>query len=101
MNIGLNPLVNQNINENTRMKNASKTFTYTAQRASYISTVCALIFIMIAEVGVITFLIAKFIQNELIKFGLIFALVALFLYISSRSLAPLWTKYQLSATSLH
>jgi ABC-2 type transport system ATP-binding protein len=82
------------------MNNAAKTFTYTAQRASYISTVCALLFMMSAEVGLIVFLIARFVQNELIKFGLIIALVALFLYISSKLLAPLWTKHQLSATNL-
>src|SRR2546429_1996813 len=82
------------------MKEASKTFTYTAQRTSYISTVCALLFIMVAEVGLIIFLIAKFIQNELIKFGLIFALVALFLNIGSRLLAPLWTKHRLNEASL-
>jgi ABC-2 type transport system ATP-binding protein len=82
------------------MNNTAKTFTYTAQRAPYISTVCALLFMMIAEVGLIVFLIARFVQNELIKFGLIIALVALFLYISSKLLAPLWTKHQLSATNL-
>jgi ABC-2 type transport system ATP-binding protein len=82
------------------MKNAPKTFTYTAQRAPYIATVCALFFMMIAEIGLIALLIAKFVQNELIKFGLIIALVILFLNISSRLLAPLWTKHQLSATSL-
>jgi ABC-type multidrug transport system ATPase subunit len=83
------------------MKNESKTFTYTSQRASYISTVCALFFIMIAEVGLIIYLIAIFVHNELIKFGLIFALVAFFLYIAGKMLAPLWTKHRLGATSLH
>jgi ABC-type multidrug transport system ATPase subunit len=83
------------------MKNASKTFTYTAQRVSYISTVCALLFIMIAEVGLIIYLIAIFVHNELIKFGLIIALVALFLIIGSRLLVPLWTKHRLNETSLH
>jgi ABC-2 type transport system ATP-binding protein len=83
-----------------KMKNTSKTFTYTAQRASYISTVCALLFIIVSEVGLITILIAKFVQNEFIKFGLIIALVALFLNVSSKILAPLWTKHHLSATSL-
>ncbi len=82
------------------MKNASKTFTYTAQRESYICTVCALLFIMIAEVGLIAYLIAKFVPNELIKLAVIIALVALFLNVSSKMLAPLWTKHQLSATSL-
>src|SRR5438045_3387963 len=83
------------------MKIASKTFTYTAQCASYISTVCALLFVMIAEVGLFSFLIVRFIQNELIKFGLIIALVALFLNVSSKMLAPLWTQHQLSVTRLH
>ena len=82
------------------MKNASRTFTYTAQRESYISTVCALLFIMIAEVGLIAYLIARFVSNELIELALIIALVALFLNVSSKLLAPLWTKHQLNTTSL-
>ena len=82
------------------MKEASKIYTYTAQRISYLSTVCALMFIMIAELGLIIFLIAKFIQNDFIKFGLIVALVALFLNVGTRLLAPLWTTHRLSETSL-
>src|SRR5713101_1338158 len=83
------------------MKNASKTFTYTAQHESYIGTVCALLFIMIAEVGLIAYLIARFVPNVYIKLTVIIALVALFLNVSSKMLAPLWTRHQLSATSLY
>jgi ABC-2 type transport system ATP-binding protein len=82
------------------MNNAAKTFSYTARRASYISTVSALLFIMDVELGLILFLIAKFIQIELIKYGLIVALVALFLNIGCRLLAPLWTKHLLNEISL-
>src|SRR2546426_4361455 len=82
------------------MKNASKTFTYTAQPGSYISTVCALLFIMMAEGGLIAFLIARFVPNELIKLALLIALSAMFLNIGSKLLAPLWTKHRLNEASL-
>jgi hypothetical protein len=82
------------------MKNTSKTFTYTAQRGSYISTISALLFIMMVEGGVIIFLVARFVPNELIKLALLSALVVLYLFIGSKLLAPLLTKHKLGVADL-
>jgi len=82
------------------MKNVSRAFSYTALRSSYISIVSALLFIVMVEGGVIALLIARLITNELIKLVLLCLLAALFLLISSKLLAPLWTKHRLNATSL-
>jgi len=92
----------QSIHKNVSiiMKNVSRAFSYTALRSSYISIVSALLFIVMVEGGVIALLIARLITNELIKLVLLCLLVALFLLISSKLLAPLWTKHRLNATSL-
>jgi ABC-2 type transport system ATP-binding protein len=77
-----------------------KTYSYTAQRGAYISTMGALLFIIIIEGGLIAFLIARFMPGELIKLTLLCALAVLYLLISSKLLAPLWTKHHLHAASL-
>lgn len=82
------------------MKNTSKSFRYTAQRGSYISTISALLFMMMVEGGVIAFLVARFVPNEIIKLALLSVLVVLFLNISSKLLAPLLTKHELDAADL-
>lgn len=82
------------------MKEASKTFPYTAQRGSYISMICAFLFIMFVEGGVIALLIARFVQNDLIKLAVLSMFVLLYLFISSKLLAPLWTRHHLTETSL-
>jgi ABC-2 type transport system ATP-binding protein len=82
------------------MKNVSRAFSYTALRGSYISIVSALLFIVMVEGGVIALLIARLIPNELIKLVLSCLLAALYLFISSKLLAPLWTKHRLDARSL-
>src|SRR5215469_14322519 len=83
------------------MKNTSKIFSYTARRGSYIITMSAFLFMMIVEGGVSTFLIAKLISNVLVNVALLGLSVALYLLISSKLLAPLWTKHQLNAKDLH
>ena len=82
------------------MKNTAKIFSYTARRGSYITTMSALLFMMIVEGGVFAFLIAKLIPDELINLALLGLSVALFLLISSKLLAPLWTKHRLSIVDL-
>jgi len=82
------------------MKNVSRAFSYTALRGSYISIVSALLFIVMVEGGVIALLIARLMPNELIKLVLLCLLAALYLFISSKLLAPLWTKHRLNARSL-
>ena len=83
------------------MQNTSRTFRYTAQSGPYISTVSALMFIMVGEAGGIGFLIVKFLSIGLLKWLLVSALVALYLFIMGKLLAPLWTKHHLSETHLH
>lgn len=83
------------------MQNTSRTFRYTAQSGPYISTVSALMFIMVGEVGGIAFLISKFLSITILKWLLVSALVALYLFIMGKLLAPLWTKHHLSETHLH
>lgn len=83
------------------MQNTPRTFRYTAQSGPYISTVSALMFIMVGEVGGIAFLIVKFLSITILKWLLVSALVALCLFIMGKLLAPLWTKHHLSETHLH
>ncbi|SRR6266446_5119330 len=82
------------------MKTTSKIFSYTARRGTYITTMSALLFIMIVEGGVFAFLIARLIPDELINLALLGLSAALYLLISSKLLAPLWTKHRLNATGL-
>jgi uncharacterized membrane protein YfcA len=82
------------------MKNTSRAFSYTALRGSYISIVSALLFIVMVEGGVIALLIAGLIPNELIKLVLLCLLAALYLFVSNKLLAPLWTKHRLNTRSL-
>src|SRR5215469_8730146 len=82
------------------MKTTQKIFSYTARRGCYITTISALLFIMLVEGGVFALLIAKLIPNVLINIALLGLSVAFYLLISSKLLAPLWTKHQLNATDL-
>ena len=82
------------------MPDTTRTFRYTAQSGPYISTVSALLFIMVAEAGLITFLLARFFSIGVLKWLLVGALVALYLFIMAKLLAPLWTKHRLSPTHL-
>src|SRR5690242_16479943 len=83
------------------MQNTTRTFRYTAQSGPYISTIGALLFIMVAEGSGATFLIAKFLPIIVLKWLLISALAALYLFMIVKLLAPLWTKHRLSETHLH
>lgn len=83
------------------MQNTTRTFRYTAQSGPYISTIGALIFIMVAEGGGVTFLIARFLFIIVLKWLLIGALAALYLFFIVKLLAPRWTKHRLSETHLH
>ena len=83
------------------MQDTFRTFRYTAQSGPYISTVSALMFIMVGEAGGIAFLIVRFLSIGILKWLLVSALVALYLFIMGKLLAPLWTKHRLSETHLH
>ena len=85
----------------SKTKQESGIFTYTTRRGSYISTISALLFLMVGEVGLLVFLIVKFVPLALLKLGLSGALVLFFLFIVGRLLTPLWTKHRLSERELH
>ena len=82
------------------MQHTTRTFRYTAQSGPYISTISALLFIMVGEAGGIGLLIVRFLSIVVLKWLLVSALAALFLFIMGKLLAPLWTKHQLSETHL-
>ncbi|MBV9616516.1 MAG: ABC transporter ATP-binding protein [Ktedonobacteraceae bacterium] len=82
------------------MQKTTKTFTYTAQRTSYLAVVGTFGFLFLVEGSVIVLLIFIFAHNALLKFALLGAYLCLLLYIFSRLLAPLWTKHRLTATHL-
>jgi ABC-2 type transport system ATP-binding protein len=82
------------------MQNTAQTFTYTAQRGSYIATVSALLFIMIGEVGLIAVLLIRYLSIDVLKWALVFAFVALYNFIAAKLLAPLWTRHRLTSTHL-
>ena len=75
-------------------------FSYTAQRASALSTLFALLFIMAGESILIVILIAIFLHVFILKLVLIGLLLALELFIALNLLSPLWTKHRLNATTL-
>jgi len=49
------------------MNPSNTIFTYTAKRAAYLSTIAALVFIMLAEGSLIAYVITLFIQNGWFK----------------------------------
>lgn len=83
------------------MQEATKTFTYTAQRGSYLTVVGTLGFMMLVESSFAVLLIIIFVHNILFKFALLGAYICFLLYLFSWLLAPLWTKHRLTATHLH
>src|SRR5579859_5022561 len=83
------------------MQNPLRTFRYTSQSGPYISTVSALLFIMVGEAGGIALLIARFLSIGVLKWLLVSALAGLYLFIMGKLLAPLWTKHRLSPTHLY
>jgi len=82
------------------MQNTARTFRYTAQSGPYISTISALLFIMVGEASGIVLLIVMLLSIGVLKWLLVSALVALYLFIMGKLLMPLWTKHRLSATHL-
>ncbi len=82
------------------MQEATKTFTYTAQRSSYLTIVGTFGFLFLVEGSATVLLIFIFVHSNLFRFALLGAYICLLLYIFSRLLAPLWTKHRLTATHL-
>lgn len=76
------------------------TFPYRAQKASAISTLFALLFIMAGENVLVVILITIFIHMPVLKFAPVSLLLVFELFIALNLLSPLWTKHRLNATSL-
>jgi len=79
----------------------SETFTYTAQRGSYLSIVAAFTFLIVIEGGVFALLITLFAPAGLIRLVLLGTMIALYLLLFAIMLAPLVTRHRLDASHLH
>lgn len=82
------------------MNNAIQTFSYTAQRTTYLTTAGALLFLMTIESCVVALLVIVLIHIVILKFVLLLALICFLAFIVTRLLAPLRTKHALSDTRL-
>jgi len=83
------------------MNTSNQTFTYTARRAAYLSTVMALLFIMLAEGSLITYVITLFIHDGWLKLAPVSLVGGFLLYLAfGVLLAPLYTKHQLTESHL-
>lgn len=82
------------------MNPSNTIFTYTAKRAAYFSTIAALLFIMLAEGSLTTYVITLFIHNGWFKLLPIGAVAILYTYICIALLAPSFTRHRLSGTHL-
>ncbi len=82
------------------MSNAIQTFSYTAQRTTYLTTAGALLFLMTIESSVVALLVIVLIHIVILKFVLLLALICFLAFIVTRLLAPLRTKHALSDTHL-
>ncbi len=83
------------------MQEAIKTFSYTAQRGSYLNIVGVFIFLLIVEGGAIELPIALFVSILWLKLAMLAVTIGLYLYIIMLLLFPLWTKHHLTATHFH
>lgn len=83
------------------MRESIKTFTYTAQRSTYVASVGILGFIMLIEGGAIILFTVLLVSNLLLKLLLVGAIASVYLYlIFGLLLAPLWTKHHLTSAHL-
>jgi ABC-2 type transport system ATP-binding protein len=83
------------------MKAPATTFTYTAQRGAYITSVSVLVSLCLLEGSLLILLLFLFIHNSLLKFAIPGIVAALYLLFIGVLLAPIWTRHRLSATHLH
>ena len=82
------------------MNPSNTIFTYTAKRAAYLSTIAALVFIMLAEGSLIAYVITLFIHNGWFKLVPSGVVVILLTYICIALFAPLFTRHRLTGTHL-
>ena len=82
------------------MKEATRTFSYTAQRWDYITTICAIAFLFLTDGGFLALLIFLLIHNGLLRLVVLAIVTVSYLLFITVLLAPLWTQHRLSATHL-
>ena len=82
------------------MQETTKTFSYTAQRSSYLTIIGTFGFMIVLESCVTLLMISIFVHNVPLKFALSGAFICFVLYLFGRLLAPLWTKHRLTTTHL-
>ena len=82
------------------MNDSPQTFSYTAQRTSYLTTAGALLFLMGIESSVVALLVIVLIHIVVLKFVLLLALICFLTFVVTRLFAPLRTKHALSDTQL-
>ena len=82
------------------MKESAQTFTYSARRGAYITSVCMLAFLFLTDVGLLVLLIFLFIHSNVLKLVLLALVAALYFLLIGLWLLPLWTKHRLTETHL-
>ncbi len=82
------------------MKEQAQTFSYTAQRKSYLIIVGTLLFFMCIESSVVALLIIVLVHILPLKLALLFVLVCFLAFIIARLTAPLRTQHSLTQTQL-
>lgn len=82
------------------MNEPAQVFTYTARRAAYLTSVCTLAFLCLADVGLLVLLIFLFIHTAVLKLVLLALVAALYFSAIGLLLLPLWTKHRLTETHL-
>lgn len=78
--------------------NTTQTFSYTAQRKSYLTTLAAFMLSMSVETGLLTLVVFAAIHIPLLKIALLIAVISLFVFLVFTLSRPLWTKHRLTAT---
>ncbi len=82
------------------MNDSVQTFSYTAQRTSYLTTGGTFLFLVCIESSVIALLAVVLIHIVFLKLALLFVLICFLAFIVTRLIAPLRTQHKLSHTHL-
>ncbi len=83
------------------MQKKAKTFSYTAQRGSYLSIVGVLLFLFIVESSVLELCALSFVPMFWLRFSIIGVSIGLHLFLAIRMLSPIWTRHSLTDTHLN
>lgn len=80
--------------------NMPQTFSYTAQRKSYLVTLAAFILSMGVETALLTLVLVAAVHLALVRMALSIADIGLFLFLVFILSRPLWTKHRLTSTHI-